>query len=272
MDSKSGNVCFCTSNELRAPKYGGHDHWEYKPSSRGTPYYYQHNNPDIWCLRPVAPKEKRRSYILIQPGSHRLIFKAYTAKFCIAYSSSVFLKASGSNPFPFGIIDRDGFLAGKIHVPLQLIEVLKGKYQEFICLSRRRYNQLDHGSAPQLPEDDFKSTSDQVTLYPNKDSAAAKDDDFDHRRYNRYKPWPLYNIMMIGWDNGAASRIAVGILHVTAFWQAKPVKKTITLAWIFSPLFDWDSTQSPNHRKKKSQKWKSKRRNPFGPRLTQQCH
>ncbi|KAI4210838.1 MAG: hypothetical protein LQ351_006333 [Letrouitia transgressa] len=120
-------------------------------------------------------------------------------------------------------MDRDGFLAGKIHVPLQLIEMLKGKYQEFICLSRRRYDQFDDGSAPQLAEDDFKSTSNQVTLYPDAASPGAQYGYFDHRRYNRYKPWPLYNVMMIEWDNGVASRIAVGILHVTAFWQANPI-------------------------------------------------
>ncbi|KAL9045709.1 MAG: hypothetical protein Q9214_001292 [Letrouitia sp. 1 TL-2023] len=46
-DSKSGSIYFYTSDELRAPEYGDHDHWEYKPDKRGTPYYYQHNNPDI---------------------------------------------------------------------------------------------------------------------------------------------------------------------------------------------------------------------------------
>ena len=82
-DSNGGNIRFCTSNELRAPKYGDHDRWECVPDSRGTPYYYQHKNPDIWCLHPVAPKEKRSNFVRIQPGSHPLVFRAYTALFRI---------------------------------------------------------------------------------------------------------------------------------------------------------------------------------------------
>lgn len=46
-DSRSGSICFCTSNELRVPKYGDHDDWECGPDPKGKPYYYQHNNPDI---------------------------------------------------------------------------------------------------------------------------------------------------------------------------------------------------------------------------------
>ena len=236
-DSTGENIRFCTSNELRAPKYGDHDRWEYIPNSRGTPYYYQKNNPDIWCLHPVAPKYERNNYVLIQPGSHRLIFKAYTAFFRTSSTWSISLsdpppalKEKCHTVCPLSIFDRDGFAAGRIYVPAQLIGTLKGEYQEFVCLSRRRYNQEDHGPAPQPPEDDFKNIPDQVTLYPADSSTEAIEDDFDHRRYNRYKPWPFYNVMMIEWDNGVASRIALGTLHVTAFVQAKPIAKLITLA------------------------------------------
>ena len=232
--SMGGNIRFCTSNELRAPKYGDHDRWEYIPDLRGTPYYYQHNNPDIWCLHPVAPKYKRSNYMLIQPGSHQLIFRAYTAFFRISSTCRTSLRdrlaEEGSILWRQSIFDLDGFLAGVINVPAQLVETLKGEHQELVCLSRRRYNQLDDGPCPEGPEDEFKSIPHRVTLYPYKNSSEAINDDFDQRRYNRYKPWPLYNVMMIGWDNGVATRIAVGVLHVTAFVQAKPIRKLITLA------------------------------------------
>lgn len=79
-DSKNGKVRFCTSNDLRAPKYSSdHDRWEYISHPQGTPYYYQHCNPNVWCLHPVVPKDERHSYTLIKPGSHALIFKGYTA-------------------------------------------------------------------------------------------------------------------------------------------------------------------------------------------------
>ena len=233
-DSESGNIHFCTSDELRAPKHGGHEGWEYVPNSRGTPCYYQHNNPDIWCLHPVAPKDKRSKYTLIQPSSHRLIFRAYTAFFRTA---STYCTSPG-NPLgetdrtlcPLRILDQDGFGAGRMYVPAQLIGTLKGEHQEFVCLSRRRYNQMDHGTAPQSPEDDFKNIPNRVTLYPYERSTGAIEAEFDCRRYNRHKSWPLYNVMMIEWDKGVASRVAIGTMHVTAFVQAKPTRKVITLA------------------------------------------
>ena len=233
-ESKGGNIRFCTSNELRAPKYGDHDRWECISDDRGTPYYYQPNNPDIWCLHPVAPKHKRSNYMLIQPGSHRLIFRAYTACFRTPSICRTSLRdrlaEEGANLWRQKIFDLDGFLAGMIDVPAQLIGTLKGEHQEFVCLSRRRYNQHDDEPCPEGPEDEFKNIPHRVTLYPYYNSAEAIGGEFDHRRYNRYKPWPLYNVMMIGWDNGVATRIAVGVLHVTAFVQAKPTKKLITLA------------------------------------------
>ena len=231
-DSKGANIRFCTSDELRAPKDGDYGRWEYRPAE--TPYYYQHSDPDIWCLHPVAPKEKRSNRILLHPGSNRLVFRAYTAFFrilsicCISLGDP--LGANGRILFPLTIFHRDGFEAGRIFLPAHLVGTLKGEFREFVCLSRRRYNRLDGGPGPQSPEDDLKNISDGVTLYPHSASTAAMEDEFDHRRYNSYKPWPLYNVMMIGWDDGVASRIALGTLHVTAFVQAKPMMKVFTLA------------------------------------------
>ena len=172
--------------------------------------------------------------MLIQPGSHQLIFRAYTAFFRISSTCRTSLRnglaEEGSNLWRQSIFDLDGFLAGVIDVPAQLIGTLKGEHQEFVCLSRRRYDIDDDGPCPEGPEEEFKSIPHRVTLYPYKNSSEAINDDFDQRRYNRYKPWPLYNVMMIGWDNGVATRIAVGVLHVTAFVQAKPIRKLITLA------------------------------------------
>ena len=233
-DPESRNIRFRTSDELRAPRHREYGRWEFVPNERGTPYYYQRNNPDIWSLHPVAPKVERSSDTLIQPGSHQLIFKAFTAFFRLSSIPHTPLSDSpeefSRTPYPLSILDRDGFAAGRIHVPAQLIRTLKGVYQELVCLSRRRYNQLDLGPPPHSAEDDFENVSDNVTLYPWTGSAEAKEDDFDHRRYNRYKSWPLYNVMMIAWNNGVASRVALGVMHATAFVQAKPTVKVVTLA------------------------------------------
>ena len=232
-DSAGGNVHFWTSNEFRAPKYGDHDRWEVN-GSKGITHYYQHNNPDIWCLHPVAPKHKRSDHLLIQPGSHHLTFRANTAFFRISPRCSAF----PSNPLgqeihilcPRPIFDLAGFAAGVLYLPSHSVGIPEDDFQEFVCLSRRPQNWLDDGPVPQSPQDDFKNIPDKAALYPYQRSAAASDCCFDHRRYNMHKPWPLYNVMMIRRDNGVASRVALGTMHVTAFVQAKPVMKVITLA------------------------------------------
>ena len=185
-------------------------------------------------MHPVAPKDKRSKYTLIQPGSYRLIFRAFTAFFRTASTHCTSpgdpLGETDRTLCPLRILDQDGFAAGRMYVPAQLIGTLKGEHQELVCLSRRRYNQLDHGNAPQSPEDDFNNIPDRVTLYPAERSTGAIEAEFDYRRYNRHKSWPLYNVMMIEWDKGVASRVAIGTMHVTAFVQAKPTRKVITLA------------------------------------------
>ena len=233
-DSTGENVHFCTSNELRAPKYGDHDHWEVKPGSERITHYYQHNNPDVWCLHPVAPKHKRSDHLLIQPGSHHLTFRANTAFFRISSRCPAF----PSNPLgqeihvlcPRSIFDLAGFAAGILYLPSHAVGTFESDFHEFVCLSRRPQGWLDDGPVPQSPQDDFKNIPNKAALYPYQNTAAARDCCFDHTRYNMHKPWPLYNVMMIRRDNGVASRVALGTMHVTAFVQAKPVMKVITLA------------------------------------------
>lgn len=231
-DSTGENLHFCRSDELRAPQYGGHDRWEFRLGT--TPYYYQHNNPDMWCLHPVAPKHQRSNHLFIQPGSHHLTFLANAAFFRISSKCCIPPNSLEQEPHdlcPRPIFDLDGFAAGRISLPRQFLGTFEGEFQEFICLSRRRRNRFDGDeSVPPSPQDDFKNVPDRVTLYPYENNSDATDNEFDHRRYNRHKPWPLYNVMMIRRDIGVASRIALGTMHVTAFLQAKPVLKVITLA------------------------------------------
>lgn len=170
--------------------------------------------------------------MLIQPNTHQLVFQAYTAFFRIVNASWApysFLADKSEVLRHLNILDLNGFIAGTVYVPMNLIGMLKSEHQEFICLSRRRSSIVDDGPVPQSPEDDFRNIPNRATLYPYSSSQGANKAEFDHRRYNRYKPWPLYNVMMIERENDIASRIALGLMHVTAFVQARPVKKLITL-------------------------------------------
>jgi hypothetical protein len=245
-DCTQGQIGFCSSDELRAPKSGRHSTWEYvRPRSRGTPYYYQPEKPNLWCLHPVATKDDRHDHILIQPNSHHLTFKAYVATFCISTTHKDFSPdpVASCTPdahilCPFSILDRDGFAAGAIYLPGHESTIRSNQKYEIVCLSRRRsdfgpdsYGDDVGGSPQPPPEDDFKDIPGHVTIYPVLGALflAAKLT-YDPRRYNMYKPWPLYNVMLIRREKDVAYRVAIGLMHVTAFLQAQPVKKLITLA------------------------------------------
>jgi hypothetical protein len=52
---------------------------------------------------------------------------------------------------------------------------------------------------------------------------------FEPLHYSMYKPWPLYNVMLLEWENGVAYRVALGRVHVDAFWEARPRRSLIVL-------------------------------------------
>lgn len=244
-DRVQGQIGFCNSDELRAPKSGRHSTWEYvRPKSRGTPYYYQPEKPNLWCLHPVATKDERHDRILIQPSCHYLTFKAYVATFCISTTHEDFSldPIASCTPdahilCPVSILDNDGFAAGTIYLPGHESTILSNQKYEIVCLSRRRcdsdlasFGDDVRGSPLPPPEDDFKDISGHVTIYPVGRSAHVAKLAYDARRYNMHKSWPLYNVMLIRREKDVAYRVAIGLMHVTAFLQARPVKKLITLA------------------------------------------
>lgn len=248
---------YLTSSQLRAPSSGYHESWERveAPGSMreetGTPSYYQSEYPDIWCLHPTALSEARLSHSLLSQGSHELRFKAQTVMLRIV------VKPHKVDPFtydalsscnhnqhircPVEVISTDGFVAGTVYVPAHMMATLTNKPYEFVCLSRRRgwdgetkdldlyAKYRDEDSYPQL-EDDFEGVPTHPTLYPNQYPMTNTQDKYDHVRYNKKKPWPLYNVMLIERKGNLAFRVAIGTIHVTAFLQAQPVERLIVLA------------------------------------------
>ena len=242
-DRMQGHVGFCNSDELRAPKSGKHSAWEHMiPNNVGTPYYYQTEKPNLWCLHPVATKDERHDRILNLPGCHHLIFKAYIDTFCISmtHESFSFDPVASCTPnahilCPVKILDNDGFAAGTLYLPGHESTIVSSQKYENVCLSRRRSDgssslDNDFRGSPPPALDDFKDIPGRVTLYPVGTSLATERLTYDPRRYNKQKPWPLYNVMLIRREKDIAFRVAVGLIHVTAFVQAQPVKKIITLA------------------------------------------
>ncbi|KAI9734022.1 MAG: hypothetical protein M1834_002679 [Cirrosporium novae-zelandiae] len=247
--SRAGHDSSFTSDELRAPRGGTHGAWEYvMTAEQGPPFYFERDNPDIWCLHPTAPKDQRIPYSLIRPGSHELRFKALTAFFRISLTPHPFqfdmissCEKDNHILCPHNIFDADGFIAGTIYIPAHTVATLPSEPNEFVCLSRRRghytestfhkvYEPYKNYTSYPPPTDDTKNVSNHVAIYPNQQSVERAYDKYDHRRYNKNKPWPLYNVMMIERKDGVAYRVAIGIIHVTAFVQAKPTWKLITLS------------------------------------------
>lgn len=248
---------YVTSDQLRAPNCGKHGTWgrvEAPGSNRqvtGTPAYYQPEYPDVWCLHPTAPKEARLAHPLLLPGAHELRFKAQTAML------EIVAKTHTTHPFgndalsccnysqhircPVKIISTDGFVAGTVYVPAHIMGTLTNKPYEFVCLSRRRgwygdtighdlYAKYEGEDTYPQPRDDFEGVPQHPTLYPGQYQITKTQDKYDHTRFNKNKPWPLYNVMLIERKGDLAFRVAIGIVHVTAFLQAKPVERLIILA------------------------------------------
>lgn len=267
-DANTGQ--FFTSDEFRSPKDGptfkyndcgerGDDWTACRTHERfvyDMPYWYEHTTPKIWCLHPTAPEAERTPRTFLHLGSQTLRFKALTAFFQLSVSSTWSGFAETAPLRSVGILDRDNFRAGTIHIHDDLLSQLKlgpssttegeksqMSHFELICLSRRRASEWDSTCnnvyetdpyySPQ-PSDDFKNIPDQPTLYPDQKTPEEADDGFDHRRYNVHMPFPLYNVMLIarkgGKPDGIAERVAIGTIHVTAFLQAKPEWKLIELA------------------------------------------
>ena len=244
---------FMTSEELRAPRSGQHEGWTYSESESDATCYYKQENSDIWYLHPTAAQEARVPCSLLLPDAQELRFKAYTAVFRIAVKPHVIYGMSYDElscctadehvRCPVEVISADGFVAGTVYVPSHM-ETLISEPREVVCLSRRRgcvtdsASKRDHdryrgnsfsvSSLPQ-PKDDFAGISKRCTLYPSQVPLDRVQDRFDHIRYNKLKPWSLYNVMLIEHKGGKSFRVAIGIIHVTAFIQANPVEKLITL-------------------------------------------
>ena len=251
----TSKIEYFTSDELRTPESGQHGVWKYggdiPKGSGGTPYYYQLDHPDIWCLHPTAPKEARLSRPLLVPGKHELRFNAQTVMLRTVVKPHIvdsfdheLVSSCTYNRHvccPVEIISSDGFVAGTVYVPAHILGTLTDKLYEFICLSRRRgfvgdtigqdiYAKYQGYDTYPQSKDDFEKFSKHPTLYPDQYHIGKTQDKYDHTRYNKNKPWPLYNVMLIERKEHLAFRVATGIIHVTAFLQASPVQKLIFLA------------------------------------------
>lgn len=243
---------FFTSEEHRFPSLDEHQKslWQYViGSDRDVPYYFEAANPDLFFLHPTILENKRPLRTRLKPGSHELRFKAFAANFIVtgqhvSLDKDPVARCSPESVgelhilCPLAIFDKDGFVAGIVYVPGSIASSLKVGSFEFVSLSRRRGESSDtnfmrvYKSFREChypgPASDFQNVPSSVTIYPGQSPLSA--DGFNSGRYNKYKPWPLYNVMMIERNGGIAYRLGLGIIHIHAFIQAGPEEKLIVLA------------------------------------------
>lgn len=152
------------------------------------------------------------------------------------------------------VVGSDGFDAGSLRLDVDNFGCGDGicPRVDLICLSRCYSDAISTYGKPQ-PERpatqiageisaDWKEVPGHAELYPRQSYEAAIASDrlpepdryapegYDRCRYNAYIPYALYNVLLIvRRSDGIAERRGVGVVHITAFWQAEPKWQLVEL-------------------------------------------
>jgi hypothetical protein len=189
-----------------------------------------------------------------------LKFYAWTAIFRLEHRQTISISweyayAGNTNPGPdchysTDIIDSQGCVAGGVDMR-HLIELegrRDGEY-ELVVLSRTvlpgQWTRTQRGSLdcmlnkPQFRDDigdagrTWRQWEECLVFHQSMsefaESRFRKTGLFDIARYSEFKPWPLYNVMVIKHIDNGAERVAIGKVHIDAFWAARPVRRLVVL-------------------------------------------
>ncbi|TVY24045.1 hypothetical protein LHYA1_G007083 [Lachnellula hyalina] len=261
-----------TSDEYRAPTSADtkekmlewRNEWVEKRTSSGFRYFHHSSDPDSWFRNPTAPEAERRPEAQCAPETGHLRFWAKTddLKFPADWQPP---KDTGNSPlWELKLADKKGYNFGYFRVPVELLPTLgmRGKSYGIVIITRSRHSHshkeiravkkeplekpptLYSGDGAELEKpwseksleeyDDEKEITNEENFFPDElDSQDAMWDlGFDRRRYDAYKPFPLYEFLAVEYIEGIAYRIGIGKMHIDA-WQPeeeeKWKKKLITL-------------------------------------------
>ena len=251
IDCSSGHPF--TSDEYRGSVVSKESHWTKKEFEADFSCYhlttYHEADSGHLYLHPTEPEHARIPRTIVDARGH-LTFEALTAALFITHDdllSYSHQKERGcewdehiicSLPI-LGRGNAVGHHAGTVHVPASAV----AKYErveayEFIALSRTNglcvtssenanIREKEKEGPPPVDDGDIGSESgpeDDLKPWP----ASISDEYFDHRTF-KPKPWCAYNVMMIERKDGISYRLGMGICHVDAFMDAKPMLKMIVL-------------------------------------------
>lgn len=238
-----------TSKDCRYPKGANRDpikrvlyRCEWKGAlEKGVPYYWEVKNPDQYFLHPTALEDERTIGPNPRRGTDHIVFEAEaTDVFGIGWGHYLsmaiyFHKCTPENHTvcPLPLRDPDGFIAGYVLVPGDVSTKMNGEtHYEVIMISRAMmFSQADRGEENPDLLVDSEATTLEKTHFPDAPDVSTSRNGygFDEQRFDSKKPWCLYNIMLIETREDVAYRLGVGTMHIDAWAQARPVKKTIVL-------------------------------------------
>ena len=238
-----------TSKDCQFPKGANRDpvkrvlyRCEWKSAlEKGIPYYWEVKNPDQYFLHPTALEDERTIGPNPRRGTDHVVFEAEaTDVFGIGWGHYLtmaiyFHKCTPENHTvcPLPLRDPDGFIAGYVLVPGDVSTKMNAEtHYEVIMISRAMiFSQADRGEGPPDLLVDSEATTLEKTHFPDAPDVNTSRNGygFDEQRFDSKKPWCLYNIMLIETREDVAYRLGVGTMHIDAWAQARPVKKTIVL-------------------------------------------
>lgn len=208
---------------------------------KGVPYFWEVKNPDQYFFHPTAPEDERIIGPHLRQGTDQLVFEAeVTRGFEIGLGHYLTMaiyshKCTPGNHTvcPLPLRDPDGFIAGYVLVPGDIFATLSSEgHYEVVMISRaKNFSQKDRGEGNPDLLVDSEATTLEKTHFPNAPdiNTSRNGYGFDEQRFDSNKPWCLYNIMVVQVKEGVAYRVGVGTIHIDAWAQAKPKKKTIVL-------------------------------------------
>lgn len=218
-------------NTNKEPWYRG------QSKAHGRFYYFQASKPDAWFLHVTAPENRRKPRSRLKPGTTCLQFYALSATFKLTgwhvphrgVIGAPTCRGDRHTICPLAIYDGEDYVVGTMNVPASIAQQLEPGSHELVCLSRSAMppDVIRLDSVP--PQNDYADLPPGPQCFPDELPIEKSYQDFDCRRCNPKKPWPLYNVMMIEWQGEVASRIGLGTIHVDAFLLAQPKEKLICL-------------------------------------------
>jgi len=211
---------------------------------------------------PTAPESERDclgpKYC---PATDTLRFRAKTIGLDCCGEWSLPENAKGPL-WSFSLTDKEGHLVGYFTVPIQIVPTMNKTKLDMVLIVRTQHS-LTHKDIKARKDTSLDETplsfsidvgakmaeppvykpleqyvdEDDVTTETNFFPDEVSNEDaqwglpFDRQRYDAYKPFCLYEVLVVRWDGSVAYRIGIGKIHIDAWAKLEDTakKKTIML-------------------------------------------